>query len=101
MRNYIQSLRDAVKRLHGCEAAYLRAEPVKETFQGATVWEGEVVVFDLANHPSARQCYAWAFDEGNGHWRYVAILHAPPVDSPLKAVRAFIINEAKSKAPRG
>jgi hypothetical protein len=34
--------------------------PVHETFQGQTVWAGEVEVFDLVGHPKAKRCYAWA-----------------------------------------
>lgn len=41
-------LRSAVERLHGGTATLTQSVPVKETFQGVTVWDGIVHVFDLA-----------------------------------------------------
>jgi hypothetical protein len=38
--------------------------PVIERFQGQTVWEGEVGVFDLSGHPKASRGDAWAYDQG-------------------------------------
>ncbi len=70
--------------------------PVKETFQGRTVWEGIVQVFDLIGHPEATRCYAWSHETDEGKRRYVAVLHKPPVDSPEKAVQAAIIQESRS-----
>jgi len=38
----------------------VEAVPVKETFQGKTVWEGTVHVFDLEGYPKATRAYAWS-----------------------------------------
>ena len=35
------------------EAVLLESVTVHETFRGQTVWEGEVLVFDLHDHPTA------------------------------------------------
>jgi len=35
-----------IRKLHGAESAHVETVPVVETFQGQTVWEGEVEVFD-------------------------------------------------------
>jgi hypothetical protein len=35
-------------------------EPGKEVFDGKTVWEGVVHVFDLEGHPKATGAYAWS-----------------------------------------
>ena len=51
--NYIEELRVAIRYLHGGEATHVESVPVKETFQGKTVWEGIVEVFDLRGHPEA------------------------------------------------
>ncbi len=61
---------------------------VREEFQGQTVWEGEVLVFYLLDHPTAPWCYAWSVDD-----RVTAVLHEGPVDSPEAAVRAAIVEE--------
>jgi hypothetical protein len=93
--SYIQELRDVILRMHGAEAKHIESVPVKETFQGQTVWDGVVEVFDLRGHPKANRAYAWAHDTDNPERpkRHVAVLHIPPVISPQTAVRAAIIQE--------
>lgn len=95
--NYIEELQEAIRNLHGCEAEYLETVPVKETFQGQTVWEGEVEVFEIHGHPAAKRCYAWSHASGANDRgkRYVAVLELPPVDSPQNAVRTAIVAEVK------
>lgn len=69
---------------------------MKETFQGKTIWEGTVQVFDLQGHPEATRCYAWSHAVGDTEKRrFVAVLHKEPVTSPAAAVRASIIQEAR------
>ena len=92
---YIQALRDAIQHTHGCASRYVETKPVKEVFEGKTVWEGNVEVFDLAGHPKARQCYAWGYKDDEGRWQYVAVLRTPPVDSACQAVQAFIVSKSR------
>ena len=66
---------------------------VHETHAGQTVWEGEVQVFELISHPEATRCYAWSYEVPDSKRRFVAVLHKPPVDSPVAAVRAAILDE--------
>jgi hypothetical protein len=42
-------LKEAVEHLHGGSATLAQSVPVRETFEGKTVWEGVVHVFDLAD----------------------------------------------------
>ena len=63
--NYITELQDVIRRLYGAEATHVESVPEKETFQGQTVWEGIVEVFDLKDHPKAHRVYAWAHDTGD------------------------------------
>ncbi|MES1993886.1 MAG: hypothetical protein V4457_09900 [Pseudomonadota bacterium] len=71
--------------------------PVSETFGGKPVWEGVVHVFDLEGHPTAKRAYAWSSPiEGSTKRRYFAVLHMPPIDSPVKAVRAAIVAEHRN-----
>ncbi len=64
---------------------------MSETFKGKIVWSGEVLIFELEGHPSARLCYAWEVDG-----KVMAVLHEPPVDSPQAAVRAAIVAVEKN-----
>jgi len=95
----INALREAIHNLHDCEATWLESIPIKEVFQGETVWEGIVQVFSLSGHPTANRCYAWSYvtDEKTGKRKFFAVLHQSPVDSPEAAVRAAILAEFKNK----
>src|ERR671927_1598302 len=91
-------LRDAIERQHGGKARFVEAVPVSETFQGQTVWEGVVHVFDLEGHPRASRAYAWSSPiEGSEKRRFYAVLHVPPITSPAAAVRAAIVTEQRGK----
>lgn len=96
MTDYIQELRDVIRRLHGAEAAHVESVPVKETFKGQTVWEGIVEVFDLVGHPTAHRVYAWANDAPNKPRQHVTVLHLHPIKSAQDAVRAAIVQEFRS-----
>ncbi len=61
----IAELRGVIHRLHGGKASHVESVPVKETFQGQTVWDGIVEVFDLAGHSKANRIYAWSHDTGD------------------------------------
>lgn len=86
-------LQKAIRDLHGCDSSWVRSEPVHETFQGQTVWEGVVEVFALTGHPKAELAYAWCHETDPGGLRYVAVLGVPPVNSAQDAVRAAIAAE--------
>ncbi len=78
----------AIHETHGSRSQLLTRERVHETFEGETVWAGEVLVFGLLDHPSSSKCYAWEVDG-----QVTAVLHTGPVDSPVAAVRASILAE--------
>lgn len=98
--SHIDELREAIHKLHGGKATHRESVPVKEVFNGETVWDGIVEVFHLEGHPKANTAYAWLHDTGDPDkpTQHVAVLHVPPVVSPLTAVRAFIIQEFRSNA---
>jgi hypothetical protein len=98
--DYINELRDVIRRLHGAEATHVESVPVTERFQGQTVWDGIVEVFDLKDHPTAIRAYAWAHDtdDPNSPRRHVTVLHMHPIKSAQDAVRAAIIQESKNLA---
>jgi hypothetical protein len=91
-------LKEAVESQHGCMATLAQSVPVKEIFDGKTVWEGVVHVFDLTSHPKAKRAYAWSSPiEGSDKRRFFAVLHLPPITSPVDAVRAAIVAEQRAK----
>jgi len=99
-QDYLARLQVAVEQLHGCGAVHRLTVPVNEIFDDQTVWRGEVEVFDLKGHPRAKRCYAWSHREGPNDEgeRFVAVLEIPPVLSPITAVRASIMSDAKKRA---
>ena len=100
MTGHITELQEVIRILHGVESKHIDSVPVKETFQGRTVWEGVVEVFTLHGHPKAEKVYAWSheMDDPKNPKRHVTVLHSHPVTSPLLAVRAFIVQEFKERA---
>ena len=87
----IEELTQAVERQHGGTATPLQSVHVKEAFRGQTVWEGDVQVFQVSDHPKANRAYAWSAPiKGTGKHRIYAMLRVPPIDSPQAAVRATI-----------
>jgi hypothetical protein len=101
--SYIDELKEIIRKLHGTEATHVETVPIVESHEGQTVWEGEVEVFDLADHPKASRVYAWAHetDDSDSPRRTVTVLHVPPITSPRKAVQATIVQafrEAEANA---
>ena len=83
----------AVERATGKPVEHLESVPIVETFRGQVIWQGMVEVFAVSEPPPAR-AYGWAV-EGDKEPRYVAVLGVPPVNSPLDAVRAWIVSQAR------
>jgi hypothetical protein len=95
-------LKRAVEAQHGCTATFIQSVPVKETFEGSTVWEGVVHVFQIHGHPKASKAYAWSSPiEGSDKRRFFAVLHQPPITSPVEAVRAAIVEEHRREKSSG
>ncbi len=94
---YERALMKAFSDLHGCALAHwVETVPVIESFDGRTIWEGEVEVFDLVGHPTAKRGYAWAYDKAKGS-EIVAVLELPPVISPRTAVQASIVGKLREQ----
>jgi len=87
------ALQDAIRHMHGCEATWLESVPVNETFEGETVWDGEVQVFELRGHPVAERAYAWSHATNGPRRRFVAVLGVGPIRDAVTAVRASIVAE--------
>jgi hypothetical protein len=87
----VDTLRAAIKKVHGCDSKWLESEPVAETY-----WTGEVQVFELIGHPTAQRCYAWS-QSVERERRVHAVLEGVAVDSAAKAVRATIAARERTR----
>jgi hypothetical protein len=98
--SHIEELREVIQKLHGAEAKHRESVPVKEVFQGQTVWDGIVEVFDLTGHPKTNRAYGWMHDTGDPRKaaQHVTVLHLHPALTPATAVRAFIVQEFRNNA---
>jgi hypothetical protein len=94
---YIEELKEVIRKLHGVESTHRESVPVKEIFNGETIWDGIVEVFDLHGHPQANTAYAWTHstDDHDNPKRHVTVLHVPPAVLPITAVRVSIMQELK------
>lgn len=94
------ALREAIRHMHGCESIFVESVPVHETFNGQTVWEGDVEVFDLIGHPQATRCYAWSSSTDTpGRRRFHAVLGVGLITDAVMAVRASIVADTKRPTP--
>jgi hypothetical protein len=94
----IGQLKRTVESQYGGTATLAQSVPVKEVFDGKTVWEGVVHVFELDGHPRATRAYAWSSPvEGGAKRRFFAVLHLGAITGPVEAVRAAIVAEHRSK----
>ena len=81
-----------IQHLHGCESRHLESVSVREEFLGETVWEGEVEVFEIVDHPRATRCYAWGKEQSRlekGH-SFTAVLGIAPIESAAQAVKVAL-----------
>ncbi len=99
--NEIEELRDVIRKLHKAKATHVESVHITEVFQGKTVWDGMVEVFDLKGHPKTHRAYAWthATDDPKQPRRSVTVLHIPPAISPQTAVQAAILQEIRNASP--
>jgi hypothetical protein len=93
----IEALQKAILDLHGCKATWIKSILVKEVFEGETVWEGMVQVFEV-DHPKSKLCYAWSYGlDKSKKRRFFAVLHQGIIDSPKNAVKAAITKEFRER----
>ena len=102
MSDYIAEIQAVFLKLHGCDADYVETVPVVEQFQGETIWQGDVEVFDIRGHPKATRGYGWGYvTNEEGGRRYFTVLEIPPVTSPQTAVQAAIRSEIQNATEKG
>jgi hypothetical protein len=93
---YFERLQMVIAQAHKCDSRHVETVNVEERFQGQTVWQGDVEVFDLIGHVKASRCYAWAYKDDSGE-HVATVLGIPPVRTAIDAVRVHIVAEAKKR----
>jgi hypothetical protein len=92
----LPALLDAIRHLEGCAAEWVESVPVHEKTpdSGETVWEGDVQVFDLVKHANGiKRAYAWSHATTGTKRQFHVVVHVPPVDGPVMAVKTAIYAE--------
>jgi len=56
-----------------------------------------VQVFDLAGHPKAKRAYAWFHATTGARRQFHVVLHLPPVDGPVMAVKTAVYAEYRRR----
>jgi hypothetical protein len=99
MKDYISFLQNAIQKLHGVKPEHAETVSVTERFQGQTVWDGEVEIFQLPAHSKAEKIYAWGYTESDDKpdMKAVTVLALPPITTPQKAVQAFIASQYRKE----
>lgn len=95
--SYIKDLSDAVAAMRNCRCSHVRTATVYEMMDGQTVWQGQVEVFKLSDHPKAKESFACGYKDDSGEMQYVAVLAVPPIMSPREAVQAAIASGKANK----
>lgn len=96
-----EALCSVIEQQHGCGATFREIAHVVETHHDATVWEGDVAVFDV-DHAEADTAYAWADQiEGSTRLRYFAVLGKPPINCANDAVRAALAHRFHQEGGNG
>jgi hypothetical protein len=100
--NYIDSLREAIRVEHCCESEHAESVSVTEKSEDGILWKGRVEVFDLPDHDTVSQCFAWgrALTASGMEMRMVTMLSVSPVNTPSKAVQVHILSEARRRAAK-
>jgi len=94
---YIERLQLAIFHMYKCDATHFGTAPVHETFEGETVWKGNVEIFSVTGHPRAQRAYAWSFKDADDRERIRAVLGLPPVKTPSDAVKVSIISDHRRR----
>ena len=57
MSEYIENLGKAIAAMHECRCEHFGTEHVCEVYGSEKIWEGDVEIFELHDHPDAKVAY--------------------------------------------
>src|SRR5579871_1277587 len=72
----IDALRDEIRKVHKCGSRHVETVPVKQMVRGYTLWQGDVEIFDLIGHLTARRCYALTYQNADKKTHYDTIIES-------------------------
>lgn len=88
----IKFIEETIGKAFGTPGRWEGSEVVHETWEGKTMWVGEVHIISI-QHAEASKAYAWFYQDDTGKRRVKTVLGVPPVTSATMAVRATIVAE--------
>ena len=91
-------LRLAVQQLQGSPSRLLEIVPLADATLREQVSGGNVYVYELLAHPTAKKCYAWATPSTTNSTIMHAVLQTEATNSPEAAVRSTRIAKRKAAA---
>lgn len=84
---------------HNCKAIHMESVPVREEFDGNTIWDGTVEVFALVGHPDSRRCFAWVEVPNDLQFQFITMLQKGFIVSPERAVKAWLASRPVTVHP--
>jgi hypothetical protein len=90
--NHIERLKEIIEREYSTTAKHVETVPVHEIFEGETIWDGEVEVFEVPEYSEGDRVFAWAFEDDNCE-QQITIAQIPPATTPENAVKAYIVSQ--------
>jgi len=98
----LEELKAAIRQRQGCDSRFVETVLVRESIPSGASWEGDVAIFDLLGHPTAKRCYAWCEPVGEEAVSRLIfqVIDIPPVESAETAIR-FALAAHERKAASG
>jgi hypothetical protein len=84
-----EELQRAIEKTVGGAVSHAETVSVIESFQGQVIWKGMVDVFKV-NNPPPEKAYGWIVAAETAP-DFVTVLGVHPINTPLDAVRAWIV----------
>ena len=99
-KDYIERLRAAILAQLRVDGQWIGGVFVGEYSKTEIVWEQQIEIFELRNHPDAKRCYAWLPKEGSSQ-EPITVLEIPPVATALDAFKYWRAQESKMDRDAG
>ena len=69
----IRVLKEEIKRIHGCNCAYVDSVRVHDNVDENLAWNGVIEVFKLFGHPEAEWAFGWRIKDRDGMKYFTAL----------------------------
>lgn len=85
MNAYHAALCHVIAKRYHCDATHRATRTVCRYFDAYGIWEGDIELFAVSGHPTAKLCYAWG-ERHHGDWRAITVLRSDETRSAIAAV---------------